>query len=625
MVAAYCLFAPLCVVPGGFLACSAVRVIGHYKDSREHGKTAYRKYSRSKQFLTVLLMLIHLVLLLDIDPYQWPFLDLLVRSIYFAVSVLAWFTSFLLVSFDATRQLEQTWLGQRGFWPLSCLCQGLCLAFQLNTTTTLRSSSPETEAFFLVSRCTLYSCAVVMTAGLSYLALQHPNDFYWKGSAHLLPAKIARVFPSRQRKGPVDTHLAASITAMKAKEGLVLFRITVKRGDNTHSIQRQFSEFRTLHETLRSHFSEESFPNLAFPSLPNVPSLEIEAKIAQLNEYLAALLVPELMTDQLLDFLDIKEAVRAELSALHDRAMRTLGFFEPGSRHDSFRFTQPELSALPALMRALYFSVVIENWEQSNDPDGHVNYILDWQCVHFASQGKCIKRFNDFYSLHQALKSELGCELPSFPKKNYLAGFGKALDQTALSIRKSALETYLRAVCNDPAYLSETTLHFLGCPVSRLDLWYSGTERFEYSLYPPVGWEGEVDDQEQHYTVYILTFLRKDTETGSSLQWKVSRRFREFSKLHQQLLSRSKSSAFLQHCSVLSRPSPVLPSLPRKGLVALSSHQEIEQRRKALQVYIQELLRVPYILEAHSLRSFLQEPGDPSPSESVASSEVGLC
>jgi len=623
MVAAYCFFAPLCAVPAGFLVSSAVRVVGHYKDSREHGKTAYRKYSRSKQFLTVLLVLIHLVLLFDLDPYQWPFFDLLSRTIYFTLSVFAWIASFLLVSFDAARQLEQTWLGQRGFWPLSCLCLSLCFTFQLKATIMLPSSSPETETFFLVSRCTLYSCAIAMTAGLSYLAVQHPNDFFWTGSVNPLSPKIAHIF--RQRKGTVDNQLAASITAMQAKQGLVLFRITVKRGESEHSVKRQFSEFRTLHEALRTNFNEESFPNLAFPNLPNVPSLEIEAKIAQLNEYLAALLVPELMTDQLLDFLDIKDAARVELAALHNQAMKALGFFEAGSRHESFRFTQPELSALPALTRALYFSVYIESWEQSSDPDGHVNYTLNWQCAHFTSQGKCIKRFNDFYSLHQALRSELGCELPSFPKKNYLAGFGKALDQTALSTRKSALETYLRAVCNDPAFLSETTLRFLGCPVSRLDLWHNGTERFEYSLFPPVSWEGEVDDQQLHYTVYILTFLRKDIETGSNLQWKVSRRFREFSKLHQQLLSRSKSTAYLQYYLVLSRPLPVLPPLPRKGLVALSSHQELEQRRKALQIYVQELLRVPYVSEAYALRSFLQEPGDPSPRESVASSEGGLC
>ena len=122
--------------------------------------------------------------------------------------------------------------------------------------------------------------------------------------------------------------------------------------------------------------------------------------------------------------------------------------------------------------------------------------------------------------------------------------------------------------------------------MSRLDLWHNGTERFEYSLFPPVSWEGEVDDQQLHYTVYILTFLRKDIETGSNLQWKVSRRFREFSKLHQQLLSRSKSTAYLQYCPALNRPLLVLPPQPRKGLVALSSHQELEERRKALQTYV---------------------------------------
>lgn len=624
MAAAYFLFGPLCVVPLWFLIFSTVRVIRHYRDSREHGKTPYRKYSRFKQVLTALLVLIHLVLLFDIDPAQWPFLDLLIRSIYFALSVLAWITSFLLVSFDATRQLDQSWLCQRGFWPFSCLCSCLSLVLQLKATAILHSNSPETESYFLISRCTLYSCAVVTTGVLTYLALQHPNDFFWTGSVSvLLSPRLLRV--SRQRRGTADTRLTASITALKAKQGLVLFRISVKIGGNEHSTQRQFSEFRELHEGLRSNFSEETFPNLVFPNLPNVNSLEIEEKIAQLNKYLSALLIPELMTDQLLDFLAIKDGVRIELSALHEQAMKALGVFEPGSRHDSFHFTQIQSSAPQAVTRALYFSVIIESWEQSTDPDSHVNYLLSWQCIPFASQGKCTRRFNDFYSLHQALKSELSCDLPSFPKKNYLAGFGKALDQASLSVRKEALETYIRAVSNDPAYLSESTLRFLGCSVSRQTLWYSQYEPFEYSLFPPVAWEGEVDDQQVHYTVYILTFQRIDRETGANLQWKVSRRFREFNKLHQQLLSRLKSTAYLQHCSALSRPTaPALPPLPRKGLVALSSHQEIEQRRKALQTYIQDLLRVPHVFEAYALRFFLQEPGDLAPRESVASSELVL-
>ena len=85
----------------------------------------------------------------------------------------------------------------------------------------------------------------------------------------------------------------------------------------------------------------------------------------------------------------------------------------------------------------------------------------------------------------------------------------------------------------------------------------------------------------RHYTVYILTFLRKDTETGSNLRWKVSRRFREFSKS-----SAAPKASYLQYCPALNRPLPVLPPQPRKGLVALSSHQELEERRKALQTYV---------------------------------------
>ena len=621
MVAAYILFAPLCAVPLGFLVCSTVRVIRHYRDSRDHGKTPYRRYSRTKQLLTSLLTLLNTILLLDVDPMQWPLWDLVTRSTYFALNVLAWTFSSLLVSFDAARQIEQSWFGQRGFWPLSCLSNSLCFVLQLKTSAFLETNSPEEEAYFLISRCVFFVCGILLTTVLSYFAIQHPNDFFWVGSAvtPLSPSLLRRA--TRKISFSSGKTLSASITAMKAKQGLVYFRILVKIGNSEHSTQRQFSEFRVLHEELRSNFSKDSFPNLDFPTLPNIPSLEIEEKISTLNAYLSALLVPELMTTQLLDFLDINDPFRSELSSQHDQIMRTLGILESNSRHDSFQFALSEQTPHTVVTRALYFKVLIEGWEQTTDPDSHINYLITWQCLHFDHRGKCSRRFNDFYALHQSLKNELNCELPSFPKKNYLAGFGKALDHSALSSRRAALEVYLQTVCNDPAYLSDMTLRFLGCSIPRVDLWRNSSLFADYSLSLPITWEGEIDDQQTHYTVYILTFLRRNWTNGASLQWKVSRRYREFDKLHQQLLNRIKSSAYVQYCAGVNRTSvPNLPALPRKGLVALSSHEEIEQRRKALQGYMLELLKVPNILEAYSLRMFLQEPGGLSPRESLASS-----
>jgi len=627
MLALYYLYGPLTAFPGIFLLVSFYRLLRHYGDSRERGKVAYKKYLLMKKLVTLLLAFVSLICIFDIDPDSWSFWEVASRSAFFGIYAAAWLISYLLVSFDASRQLETAWLGQRGFWPCSFFLSLLILAFQVALL--LSGNQSESLEFFVVSRCALDALLTVLSLVLFYLAVEHPNDFYLTGGLMELEKQflnqptrfIHRQIASFDAKHSLadsrgTQFLSASITDCKAKlaQGLVRFRILVKAGDSAHSVLRQYSDFREIHDSLRACFSKEQFPNLQLPELPAIASsrMSIDDKIQCLNGYLEAVSIPELLTEELLDFLGIEGKARLELAQQHEAALKSLGVVEsspPGL--GSYPIEDSSAVAFPQpVSRAIFLSVTIGKWGQSAEPDGHIDYTLEWKGLE-EQQGTAIKRFNDFYALHRRLKEELSpCELPPFPSKNYLPNFSKRIDSAAINTRKAALEDYLCLVSNDPAYLSAAILEFLGWDIPLKALWKSRKPCFEYVLQTPVTWEGEVDRDESQYTVYLLTLIRKDTQAaGSTLQWKVGRRFREFDKLHSELQNRIKSPLYADYCgftgqSVLSS----LPALPKKSLVPVSTYVEIESRRKALQTYVHDLLKLPGIIDSYAFRAFIQEP-----------------
>lgn len=621
----YYLYVLLAVFPGLFLLLSFGRLLRHYRDSKERGKVAYKKYLLMKKLVTLLLAFVSLVCIFDIDPSSWNFWGVVLRTAFFGIYTVAWLVSYLLVSFDASRQLETAWFGQRGFWSSSFFLNVALFSVRVST---WLSDEPSGEVeFIMVTRSALDVLLIVLSLVLFYLAVEHPNDFYLTGGLMELERQFLNQptrFIHRQiasfeaRHSLADSKgtqfLSASITDCKAKltQGLVHFRILVKAGDSAHSVQRQYSDFREVHDSLQGCFSKEQFPNLQLPALPAIGSshLSIDDKIQALNGYLEAVLVPELLTEGLLDFLGVEGRKRLELAQQHEAALKSLGVVEASpSGPSSYPIEDTSAVGFPqSVSRPIFLSVAIGKWGQSADPDGHIDYTVEWEGLE--QQGTAVKRFNDFYALHRRLKEELSpCELPPFPSKNYLPNFSKRLDSTAINTRKAALEDYLRFVSNDPAYLTSSLLEFLGWDIALKDLWKSRKSNFEYALQTPVTWEGEVDRDESQYTVYLLTIVRKDTHKEGSLQWKVGRRFREFDKLHTELQNRLKSPQYAEYCTFTGQKvSPSLPALPKKSLVPVSTYVEIEHRRKALQTYVHDLLKWPGILDSYAFRAFIQEP-----------------
>jgi hypothetical protein len=635
MLALYYLYGPVIALPSLFLLVSFGRILRHYGDSKERGKTTYKKYLLMKKLVTMLLAFVSLICIFDIDPQNWSFWEVATRSAFFGIYAAAWLVSYVLVSFDASRQLETTWLGQRGFWPCSFFINLLLLAVQILFI--LSDSGTEDYGFYMISRCALDTLLMVLSLVLFYLAVVHPNDFYLTGGLMEIEKQFLSQptrFIHRQiasfevRHSLADSKsvqfLSASITDCKAKlaQGLVRFRILVKASDSAHSVLRQYSDFREIHESLRACFSKEQFPNLKLPELPAIASshMSIDDKIQSLNGYLEAVLIPELLTEGLLDFLGIEGKVRLELAQQHDTALKSLGVVESSpSGVGSYPIEEASAVAFPQpLSKGIFLSVSIGKWGQSADHDGHIDYTLEWKGLDEEQRGTAVRRFNDFFALHKRLKEELSpCQLPPFPSKNYLPNFSKKIDSAAINTRKAALEDYLCLVSNDPAYLTPSVLEFLGWDITLKALWATRVPRFEYVLQTPVTWEGEVDRDESQYTVYLLTIIRKDLhDVGSSLQWKVGRRFREFDKLHSELQNRIKSPLYAQYCAFKGQTVLTnLPPLPGKSLVPVSTYMEIENRRKALQTYFHDLLKLPGITDSYAFSAFIQEPEAGKPHE----------
>lgn len=580
-----------------------------------------------KRLITLLMAFVSVVCIFDIEPAVWGLWELVARMTFFGIYAVAWVMSSVLVSFDASRQLETAWFGQRGFWLSSLLLNIYIFSFQLYVL--LTDDSHVDMEFFIISRCALDALLVILSFILSYLALIHPNDFYLTGGiletekAQLLSSPTRYIhrqiasFGARHSLGvPKTTNfITASITDCKAKlaQGLVRFRILVKSGENAHSVMRQYSDFHEIHCNFQRKFTKDQFPNLQLPELPVIASsrMSIDDKIQRLNAYLEGVLVPELMTEELLDFLGVEGKRRTELGQQHEAAMKALGVLESVPSVEEVEEVEEVRTEEFAhtVSKAIFLRVTIGKWGQSSLPDGHIDYTLEWSTS--SQSGTAIKRYNEFYALHKRITSELTpCHLPSFPSKNYLANFTKQVNPTAVNIRKAALEEYLSIVCNDPVYLSSSVLDFLGVKMTLADLWSSHLPQFEYILQTPVTWEGEVDKDESQYTVYLMTFIRKNKqEQEDTMQWKVGRRFREFDKLHSELQNRVKSPLYAQYCSHLGQtPVTSFPALPHKSLVPVSTYVKIEQRRKALQGYMLELLKVPGIVDAYAFREFIQEP-----------------
>lgn len=95
---------------------------------------------------------------------------------------------------------------------------------------------------------------------------------------------------------------------------------------------------------------------------------------------------------------------------------------------------------------------------------------------------------------------------------------------------------------------------------------------------------------------------------SNRLTWIVKRRYTEFSSLHINLKKRLGSPSLDLYVSAIGKKTSFLPVLPKKTLIGMSTYHDIEQRRRALENYLSQILKCPDLFYSYSFREFINEP-----------------
>ncbi|KAL8673229.1 MAG: hypothetical protein Q9168_002341 [Polycauliona sp. 1 TL-2023] len=101
------------------------------------------------------------------------------------------------------------------------------------------------------------------------------------------------------------------------------------------------------------------------------------------------------------------------------------------------------------------------------------------------------------------------------------------------------------------------------------------------------------EEDGQEFALYVIEVTRKANEQMSAASWAVARRYKEFHDLHHRLR----------------RLYPAVGELefPRRRLVLKLQRDFLHKRRKSLQNYLRELLRLPAVCQSLDLRAFLSQ------------------
>lgn len=101
------------------------------------------------------------------------------------------------------------------------------------------------------------------------------------------------------------------------------------------------------------------------------------------------------------------------------------------------------------------------------------------------------------------------------------------------------------------------------------------------------------DDDGKEFAVYVVEVQRNAGEKMPAATWIVTRRYSEFHDLHQKLRNRYPSVRNLD--------------FPRRRMVLKLQSEFLRKRREALELYMQELLRLPDVCRSRDLRAFLSQ------------------
>ncbi|KIX08107.1 uncharacterized protein Z518_02763 [Rhinocladiella mackenziei CBS 650.93] len=101
------------------------------------------------------------------------------------------------------------------------------------------------------------------------------------------------------------------------------------------------------------------------------------------------------------------------------------------------------------------------------------------------------------------------------------------------------------------------------------------------------------EDDGREFALYVIEVQRQAGDQMPAALWAVPRRYSEFHDLHQKLRRRYPSTRSLE--------------FPRRRVVMKLQKQFLQNRRQALEHYLQQLLRMPDVCRSWELRSFLSQ------------------
>jgi len=634
-ISLFWMYGPLVPVPVWFIAYFVYRVKRHWKDGKDRTQP-FTKHLLAKFILTALMVLFNCFHIPDVIPDEDTSSNQkFFRVVYYFLTSLAWLCSFFLVSFENKRRLVMKWCGHRAFWFLQMLVN---LAVAFLQTLFLVGVFEEKHYNNGITKATTYYAGFLVTLILTCYAFVRPREFIAVDGNSLINQPQSRIIRVTSSLGKPysfqedieipQIRINTSIRDYKIKnenqKQVVYYNIIVSLYNSTHTVKRKYLDFDNIHKSLRRRFSQEEFPYLNFPAFPifKSKSYPMEMRMKMLNDYLKEIVYPEFMTDELVEFLEIPSPSRESLLEEHKKfyeAERELDIQqeEIPSRHGSFVPTYYQPTTVDSSQSysnstnyhlQTFFHLRIPNWVQQ---ENHVEYAISWKAIGFGTEGLVQRRFNNFFELHTSLKKALApAKLPKFPSKNYLKNL-RRMDPEAIELRRKGLEEYLSHVLNDPAFQCEKLLEFIGCSIPLDTIWESKTKTFKYMLFEPISWEGDVD-QDGLFISYSMTFIK--LFLGKKLgEWSIRRRYKEFSQLHNFLVKRLASPSLhryqkKQQVRRASHYSPTeFPSLPSKTISAPTSAKEIEQRRKALENYIEGLVALPHVTNSYEFRAFIED------------------
>lgn len=101
------------------------------------------------------------------------------------------------------------------------------------------------------------------------------------------------------------------------------------------------------------------------------------------------------------------------------------------------------------------------------------------------------------------------------------------------------------------------------------------------------------EDDGREFALYVIEVQRQAGDQMPAAAWAIPRRYSEFHELHQRLRRRYPSTRSLE--------------FPRRRVVMKLQKQFLQNRRQALEHYLQQLLQMPDVCRSRELRSFLSQ------------------